>query len=166
MTPLKRLSAIALLSSAALMAGWLESMFPLPFPGMRLGLANIFIIIALLLMGARAAVSVALLRLSLSFFLSGNPAALSCSAGGLALSLPTLIILRAFFPATLSVPAISTASAFAFNLGQLSAVAAMTGTPGVFAYLPPLWAAAAVTGYAVGRAADAASARIAGAMKY
>jgi heptaprenyl diphosphate synthase len=146
----KRLVILALFAASALIAGFLESHFPLPFPGMRLGIANIFSLSALLMFGPADAVTISALRLAISLFLTGNLVAFLCSAGGLLLSLPVSIALYKFFPESLGVPAISTAAAFAFNFGQLAAIALTVRTPEVFAYLPPLLLCAAPTGYAVG----------------
>jgi heptaprenyl diphosphate synthase len=157
-----RLVLVSLCSALAIVTGAAESLFPLPFPGMRLGIANVFHLLALILSGPGSSVSVALLRLSLSFFLFGNVFSLACSAAGLLLSLPVSIVLYERYNASLSIPAISTASAFAFNIGQVAAVAVLTGEPTIASYLPLLLAAAAVTGLAVGKLAEA----LAGRLKY
>jgi heptaprenyl diphosphate synthase len=150
----KRIVTLAVFTSCALVAGFAESRFPLPFPGMRLGLANVFTLSALILYGLPGAASVAALRLGIAFFLSGNAVALSCGAAGAALSLPVEAALLRFFREGLSLRAISVAGAFAFNAGQLLAAVFMTGAARLFAYLPPLWAAGAAAGYAVGLAAE------------
>ncbi|MDR1650810.1 MAG: Gx transporter family protein [Synergistaceae bacterium] len=146
----KRIAVTAMLGALALASGLIESRFPLPYPGMRLGVSNIFSMTALLVFGPAEAVSVTVLRIALSFFLSGSPATLACSAGGALLSLPLSIVLYERFRDSLSVPAISVASAFAFNVGQVGAIAALLRSPEVFAWLPPLLICAAVTGFAVG----------------
>ncbi|MDR1884638.1 MAG: Gx transporter family protein [Synergistaceae bacterium] len=151
---------ISLCSVLALITGVVESWFPLPFPGMRLGIANVFPLSLLILLGPGSAVAVAALRLCLAFFLSGNMFPLACSFGGLMLSLPVSITLRVKFRNALSVPAISVASAFAFNMGQVAAVVLLTGEPSVAAYLPILLAVAAPTGLAVGKLAEALATRL------
>ncbi|MDR3076851.1 MAG: Gx transporter family protein [Synergistaceae bacterium] len=160
MNATKRIVTVSLLTASSLIAGLIESRFPLPFPGMRLGVANIFILTALLASGPADAAAVAAARLALSFIFSGNAAALLCSAGGIACSLPATIALYKLFPDGLSVPAISTAGAFAFNFGQIAAVAVALKTPGIFGYLPPLLLAAAVTGFSIGCAAEAVNGRL------
>jgi heptaprenyl diphosphate synthase len=150
----KRLAVTAVLTAAALAAGFAESQFPLPFPGMRLGLANVFHLAALLMMGSAEAVAVAAARAALSFFMTGNAAAFACGASGLAVSLPVTIALYKFFPGSLSVTAISVAGAFAFNFGQITSIAIIVRSPEVMAYLPPLLLCASATGFAVGRLAE------------
>lgn len=93
-------------------------------------------------------------RLLLSFFLTGNPFALLCSAAGLACSLPLSILLYSKFSGSLSVPAISVASAEAFNVGQVAVAVMLTSTPALLACLPFIIAAGAATGYVVGRLAE------------
>ena len=160
MSATKRLTMISLLTAASLTAGTIESRFPLPFPGLRLGVANIFILTALKISGPADAAAVTLMKIALSFLFTGNTAAMLCSAGGHACSLPVIAALYILFPDDLSIPAISTAGAFAFNFGQVAAIAAALGTPGIFAYLPPLLAAAAVTGFSIGCAAEAITGRL------
>ena len=156
----RRLLLIHLCSALALVTGVAESWFPLPFPGMRLGIANVFHLLALILSGPGSSIAVAALRLSLAFFLSGNVFSLACSAAGLLLSLPVSIALFVRYGASLSIPAISVASAFAFNIGQVAAVVLLTGEPTIAAYLPLLLAAASATGLAVGKLAETLAGRL------
>ena len=160
MSSAKRLTVISLLTAASLATGLVESRFPLPVPGMRLGVANVFILTALMISGPADAAAVAASRVALSFLLSGNAAAALCGAGGHICSLPVMAALRHAFPEDLSAPAISAAGAFAFNFGQTAVIAITLKTPGVFGYLPVLLAAAAATGFAIGRAAEIVCARL------
>jgi heptaprenyl diphosphate synthase len=146
----EKTAILALFSALALAVGVIESWFPLPFPGVRLGLANVFPLLALLIFGAGEAVAVAVIRLCLSFLLAGNPFALACSAGGLLCSLPLSILLYKKFGYNLSVTAISVASATAFNAGQIAVVAALTSEPAILAYAPVILAVGVATGISVG----------------
>ncbi|MDR1965319.1 MAG: Gx transporter family protein [Synergistaceae bacterium] len=150
----EKTAILALFSALALAAGMIESWFPLPFPGVRLGLANVFPLLALIIFGAGEAVAVAAVRLCMSFLLAGNPFALACSIGGLLCSLPLSILLYKKFGTDLSVTAISAASATAFNAGQIAVVAALTSEPAILAYAPVILSVGAVTGISVGYLAD------------
>ena len=154
-----RITGVALLAALALLSGLLEGRFPLPFPGLRLGIANIFTLTALVLFDWRAAASVAVLKIVLSFLLSGNVFALICSASGTLLSLPAAVGLFTRFRDDLSLPALSVASATAFNIGQVLAVAVSVGEPRILGYLPLLIGVGCLTGYAVGVLADKLSTR-------
>lgn len=157
----ERLILIALFSALALVVNLAESAFPLPFPGMRLGLANIFSFAALLLFGPASAILISVLRVFMAFTISGNPFALACSVGGLLCSLPVAILLYTRFEKIFSVEAISVASAVAFNVGQLAVVVLLTGEFALFWYLPVLTVVAVVTGLAVGFVARTLAVRLA-----
>lgn len=156
----ERLVLVALFAALALVVNLAESAFPLPFPGMRLGLANVFSLSALLLLGPASAVLVSALRVLMAFTISGNPFALACSAGGLLCSLPVAILLYERFGKIFSVEAISVASAAAFNVGQLAVVVLITKEFALFGYLPVLTVAAFATGLAVGLVARTLAARL------
>lgn len=71
----QRLTRTALLAACALVLGFLETMIPLPgaLPGMKLGLSNIAVVIALFLMGGRTAAKVAAFKVLATGFLFGSP---------------------------------------------------------------------------------------------
>ncbi len=86
---------IAWLAALAVAIHVLESAFPSPLPGVKPGLANVVVVMALLMYGWRAALAVAVLRviagslfigtfLSPTFFLSLSGAALALCTMGLA----------------------------------------------------------------------------------
>lgn len=155
-----RITCVGLLTACALLCAMVESRFPLPFPGVRLGLSNIFYLIALSLFGATEALCVVILRMVLVFLLSGNIFSLACTAGGLLFAMPIAIVLLRYFDHLFSVQAISVASSVAFNAGQLLAVVMMTGEQGILIYFPVLATAGCMTGYAIGTAAELVMRRI------
>lgn len=63
---------IAFLVTAAAVLQILESLFPNPFPGIRLGLANIITVITLVNFGFKATLEVAILRTIISSFIIGT----------------------------------------------------------------------------------------------
>lgn len=150
----KRIVMLGLFTAGALICGLLESRFPLPFPGMRIGLSNVFYILSLVLYAPVDAITLAAIRMMLLFTFTGNAFALACSASGLLLSLPLTIFLYRAFERSLSLKAISVASSCAFNIGQITAVVAITKEPRIYVYTPVLLAAGAVTGYAIGYAVE------------
>lgn len=156
----EKLISVSLCAALALISGLLENKFPLPFPGMRLGIANIFVLVALVTFGAREAAMVASLKIALALVFTGNHFAFACSLAGTALSLPLSIALYTYCGNDVSVPAISVAAAVAFNIGQIAAVSALVSQPMLLGYLPFLVAAACATGFAVGTVADRLSLRL------
>ena len=67
-----KLSQIAVLVALACVLQIAESFIPHPIPGLRLGLANMMTLTAMILLGFGAAMEVALLRTVLSAFMMGT----------------------------------------------------------------------------------------------
>ncbi len=83
----RRMAVIALLVGLGVVLHRLEAMLPLPTPWVKLGLANIMTLVALVFLGFRAAVEVTLLRVLLGSVLGGtflSPTFFLSLAGGLA----------------------------------------------------------------------------------
>ena len=68
----RRMAVIALLVGLGVVLHRLEAMLPLPTPWVKLGLANIMTLVALVFLGFRAAVEVTLLRVLLGSVLGGT----------------------------------------------------------------------------------------------
>lgn len=150
----QRMAQCALLGALALVLSYLETMIPIPLgiPGIKLGLANAAVLVALLLLDARSAATVALVKVLASGFLFGTPTMLAYSASGTVLALLVMLLMR-LIPGMGAVP-MSMASAIFHNVGQLLAASAMLGSSAVFFTLPVLAAAACVTGAIIGIAAQ------------
>lgn len=148
----QRLSRMAMLCAVALVLGFLETMIPLPgaMPGMKLGLSNVAVVVALFLVDGRAASQVALVKVLATGFLFGSPLMIAYSAAGTVLALACMLALRAL---SIEVVALSMAAAVAHNVGQLVVAAWFLGTWAIVLSAPYLAAAACVTGAATGWAA-------------
>lgn len=136
--PVRRTAEVALLTAMALCAQWLESLLPpvLPMIPVRLGLANIFTLFALLRRGRVDALLVTLLRCLLFVLVTGNASQLLYSLAGGLLSLGVMaLLLGALRAGSISAVGLSVAGAFCFNAGQLAVGCAAAG-PAMLAYLP------------------------------
>ncbi len=145
-----RAGIVGLLTALAFATGMLENLLPSqPLPGVRLGFANIFVVTALYLLGARAALLVVLCRVLLTLLFTGNVFAFLCSLGGGLIAVGSMATLRCID--AFSIAGVSAGGAFAFNIGQFSVVALLVGDiRPLLVYLPVLLAAGAATGLAVG----------------
>ena len=152
-TAIRRLARIALLSALALVLSWIETMIPLPvaLPGVKLGLGNIAVVVALFALDAKSALAVAAVKVLASGLLFGSPMMLAYSLGGTALAFLGMLLL-VHIPGT-SVMLVSMVSAILHNLGQLCVAALLLSSPSVFLTLPPLALAALVTGAITGAVA-------------
>ena len=92
----KRVSLYGILVALALIASYIEVLIPFNFhvPGMKLGLANIVVLIALYTGGARAGISVSVIRIILVGFTFGNPYSAIYGLSGGILSFVIMLILK------------------------------------------------------------------------
>ena len=93
-----RLALYGILIALAFILSWLETFLPNPLegmvPGIKLGLANLVVIIALLRLGFPAAIIISLLRVLLTAFTFGNLSMLFYSLAGAVLSLLSMKLLQ------------------------------------------------------------------------
>lgn len=151
----QRLARIALLSAIALVLSYVETMIPLPtaLPGVKLGLANVAVVVALFRFDVRTAAAVACVKVLAAGFLFGSPVMLAYSLGGTMLAFASAALL-AKVPG-ISVVVVSMASAIFHNVGQIAVACLMLGTPAILVSLPPLAVAACITGALTGAVAAA-----------
>ena len=156
----RRLARVSLLCACALVLSYLETMIPLPVavPGIKLGLANVAVVVALFTLDVKSAAAVALVKVFASGFLFGSPMMLAYSLGGTALAFIGMVALAAV-PGVGLVP-VSMLAAVLHNVGQLGVAAMALQTPAVFINLGVLGVAACVTGGITGAVAEGALAGI------
>lgn len=156
----RRLARVSLLCACALVLSYLETMIPLPVavPGIKLGLANVAVVVALYTLDVKSAGAVALVKVLASGFLFGSPMMLAYSLGGTVLAFVGMVALAAV-PGVGLVP-VSMLAAVLHNVGQLGVAAMALQTPAVFINLGVLGVAACVTGGITGAVAEGALAGI------
>ncbi|MBO4229322.1 MAG: Gx transporter family protein [Clostridia bacterium] len=155
--PARRVAELGILLVLAMVFSYLEALFPipLPLPGIKLGFANIAVILCACYCGLPEALLLNLLRVVLSAILFGNLSGLLFSLSGAFFSSLTLIFLVLSFRGSVSVLGISVACAASHNLGQiLCASFLLRGSswinPSVFSYIPVLLLASLITGTITG----------------
>ena len=153
----KKIYKIALLVSLACVLQISESLIPHPIPGLRLGLANMLTLTALVVMGFRYALEVAVLRTVLSSFIMGtfmSPTFILSLSGAVisALIMGFFYWLSGLHPrCRLSIIGISIIGAFSHNIVQLYlAYLLLIKHGGIFIFLPWLSIGAVATGWVVG----------------
>lgn len=150
----KRLTLCAILVTLAMALSYTERFIPLqmvvPLPGVKLGLANIVTLIALYLMGPKAAFAILIPRCVFSAVFGGGITGLAFSLTGGILAMTTMSLARKvpFF----SVYGVSILGAAAHNVGQILAAMVLMNSVYIGAYLPYLLIVALVTGFATGAA--------------
>lgn len=146
----KKVSLYGILVALAFIASYIEVLIPFNFhiPGMKLGLANIVVLAALYAGGAKAGITVSIIRIILVGLTFGNPYSAIYGISGGVLSLAVMIVLKKtdFF----GMMGVSMAGGVAHNLGQLLCAMILLKLPAVFTYLSYLILVGTVTGALIG----------------
>jgi len=147
----KKLALMALLTAMALVVFVIEAQIPapVPVPGVKLGLANVITLTAMLLMGRKEAGAILVVRIIMGAVFTGGPSALIYSMAGGALAYLIMCLLIKPLGGE-RVWALSALAAVGHNVGQLAACVLIVKTPGVWAYLPVLAISGIVTGIFTG----------------
>lgn len=148
----KRWARVGMLAALALVLGYVETFIPLPVPvpGIKLGLGNIAVLVALVVLDVRSAAAVALLKVLAAGFLFGNPLMMAYSAAGTLLAFAIIAVLNRI--PGISVVLVAIAGAIFHNIGQLAVASVVLRTGLVWATAPVLVIAACVTGALTGAA--------------
>jgi heptaprenyl diphosphate synthase len=158
-----RLTRGALLTAAALTIFLVEMMIPpiVPIPGVKLGLANIITLVAMMLIGPVDTLLILLARILLGGMFSGQIMSILYSFSGGMLCYLTMLLLRKHI-ALSQIWAMSIVGAIAHNIGQIAMAILVTRTWELILYLPVLMVSGILTGLFTGLAAQAAAVKLKG----
>ena len=136
-------------TTLALIFSYVETLIPIQFgiPGVKLGLANLIIVIALYRMKLSEAYLLSIVRVLLAGFIFGNYFSIIYSLAGGLLSLTVI--------------GVSIAGGVFHNIGQLIIASVIVETFSVMYYVPVLLIAGLVTGLLIGIASDGMLKRLA-----
>lgn len=146
----KELALCGILAALAMIFSYIEALIPLPIPipGIKLGLANLVIVIALYSLDLKHAFAINITRiLVVGIVITGIFAMLYSLAGGI-LSLFTMGLLKK--TDKFSIVGVSMAGGVMHNVGQLIIAAIMVTDLKMFLYFPVLLAAGLITGILIG----------------
>nr|WP_276020679.1 Gx transporter family protein [Acetivibrio straminisolvens] len=144
---------LGLFVSQALILSLIESWIsiPTPVPGVKLGLANIITVIAIIFFGFREAVSVVIVRCVLSSIFGGGGWMLFLfSVTGGVLSAVVMSVLFKSGNNKFSITGISIAGAISHNIGQILIAALLMKDLAVAVVLPVLLISGCIMGFFVG----------------
>lgn len=151
---MKKTAYLGLFLALALVCSYAESLIPFHFgiPGVKLGLANIVVILMLYYMDAASAVTVSVLRILLAGFMFGNVFSILYSLSGGLLSFACMALLK--HTGKFKIISISAAGGVMHNLGQMVTASAVVQNMNLFYYYPVLFIAGMITGILIGIAAQ------------
>ena len=148
----KKIAEYALYTALAFLFGYLENLFPLPlpFPGMKIGFANLIFILTLYKKGFRYTLSLSLLRIVLSAFTFGSLFSLLYSLTGSLLSLVLMAVLKQLAKDRLSMLSVSAAGGMAHCMGQWLVASLIVGFDSLRWYTPILYFSGLISGFFIG----------------
>jgi heptaprenyl diphosphate synthase len=149
-----RVAYFGVFTALALIFSYVETMIPIHFgvPGMKLGLANLIIVVALYKIRIQEVYLLSVVRVLLSGFLFGNYFSIIYSLAGALLSLSVMACIKRIDG--FSVMGVSIAGGVFHNIGQMIVAMVVVETFSVVYYVPVLLVAGLVTGLFIGIAAN------------
>lgn len=140
----------AMFAALALIFSYIEFLVPLPVPvpGIKLGLANLVIIIAIYRMSFRHAFAINVARILLAGLLFSGVFGMIYSFAGGVLSIVVMYVL--YRTGLFSIVGVSMAGGVAHNLGQLITACVLLQNTGILAYFPVLLFSGLASGIANG----------------
>ena len=150
----KRVAYCAMLSALAMVFGYVEALIPFSFgvPGMKLGIANLVIVVSLHLLPTYQVFFIQLIRIVLISFLFGNMSMMMYSLAGGILS---FLVMR-FVKKTgiFSIIGVSICGGVSHNVGQLIMAVLAVQTIKLIYYFPMLLIGGLITGWLIGMLAQ------------
>lgn len=145
-----KVAVFGVFTSLALILSYVELLIPINFgiPGMKLGLANLLVVILLYKGCPRDALLLSVIRILLSGLIFGNMFSIFYSLGGGLLSLAVMVFLKK--TGQFTVAGISIGGGASHNVGQLLVAMFIVQTYQVGYYLPVLLIAGVITGAVIG----------------
>lgn len=149
-TPVRSLTTGALLAALALIFSYIETLIPMNFgiPGIKLGIANLVVIIALYYLGPRYAFVINLIRVLVAGLLFTGLFGCLFSLAGAILSFVTMLLAKK--TGLFSVTGVSICGGVFHNLGQILVAAFLIDSLKIFAYFPVLIISGVISGAIIG----------------
>ena len=150
----KRAAYCAMLTALAMIFGYVEALIPFNFgiPGVKLGLANLVIVVALYMLPAHQVFFIQITRIVLVSFLFGNLSMMLYSLAGGLLSFLVMSLLKK--AGGFSVMGVSIAGGVTHNIGQLIVAMLVVKNMKIAYYASVLMIAGLITGGLIGMLAQ------------
>ena len=154
MKNLSKLIFLSVLVSVGLALSVIEMSIPLPitFPGAKLGLSNMVVLITVVVFGFKEGFIVSTLKSIVLMLVTGSVSSFIYSISGAILSCITMYIAYRYLSKIFSLIGVSIIGALAHNFAQVSVASLMMNNIRIYTYLPFLMLMSIFTGYFVGLA--------------
>ena len=172
MNQIRQISEFSIYTALAFIFGYIESLIPLPvpFPGMKIGLANLVMMIVLYRKNFRYAFGISMLRNLLNAITFGSLFSLLYSLAGSVLSLIAMAGLKKVRRArpkseqkeadAFSIVSVSALGGIVHKMGPLRVAAFLVGFSSIIWYLPVLYFCGLLTGILIGMVSNQCLARL------
>lgn len=152
MSRAKRITWVAILVTLGILLSIIENMIPLPipFPGVKLGLANLIILLGFEILRPGEVLMVSAFRVLLVGMLFGGFSSMIYAGFGALLSYTLMLLVRSLLTDKISQVGISIMGAIGHNSGQIGAAIVMLGSFKILSYLPILMVSGIITGFLTG----------------
>ncbi len=139
-----------MLVALAFVLSWLEAQIPtfIAVPGVKLGLTNLVVLLALYKLGWKDALAINLVRIVLAGLTFGSVASMWYALAGGILSGIGMILVKNLMKARIVV--VSIVGGLLHNLGQLLVAVFILDSPSLFYYLVILWLVGSFSGALIG----------------
>lgn len=139
-----------MLIAASFILSWIESRLPVfvAIPGIKLGLTNITVLVALYKLGSKDAFAINIVRILLVGFTFGNTFSLLYSMAGGVLSCLAMIMLKK--TERFGITNVSMVGGLCHNIGQILMAMLILNSSAILYYLPVLWFSGILSGIIIG----------------
>lgn len=162
----KKVAMTGMFVALAMIFSYVEVLIPinLGVPGMKLGLANLVVVVTLYVLGTKTAFLVSMIRIMMVAMTFGSLSAMLYSMAGGILSFAGMLIFKKI--PCFSVIGVSVIGGVLHNAGQLLVAMAVVENIHLISYFPPLQVAGTITGALIGFASLQVIPRVKPAMKF
>lgn len=155
-----RIALYGMLIAASFILSYIESLIPFypGVPGIKMGLANLAVLVTIYTLGAADGITVSLIRIALVGFTFGNLFSMVYALAGGLFSLLIMLILKK--TDLFGITGVSMAGAVAHNTAQIFVAMLVLRLPDVLIYLPYLILSGTLMGALTGITAEAVTKRL------
>ncbi|MEA4971990.1 hypothetical protein SDC9_64731 [bioreactor metagenome] len=146
----RKVAFYGIFAALGILMGYVEYIIPspVPVPGIKLGLANVIVLIAMYFIGNKAALSVSAVRVLISSLLFGGFSGFLYSIAGALVSFFVMASVKKIKSA--GIIGVSIMGGVSHNIAQIAVAALVLQTTGLVYYIPALLVSGVITGIVIG----------------
>ncbi len=146
----RRVAFYGIFAALAVLMGYVEAMVPapVPIPGIKLGLANVIVLISMYFISNKAALGVNVIRVVMSALLFNGFSGFLFSIAGAGISYIVMVLAKRIKSS--SIIGVSVLGGVTHNIAQIGVAAIVLDTPGLMYYVPVILISGIITGVIIG----------------